>query len=286
MHDSTDFKVGIAIDVQARAASLPEKINLQASLCVECTTLPARKLEQMLHSMFHQYRLPTHQGDGCTEWFDGACFEKVRDFIVAHCSLLGCSAPKPVPITSQSLSPAPRSSREEARRRRREEWERAKAASAEISNAVIRNCLGLLRSAVSRGALKGRGHWKNQFGTREEFIVFAPAPESLAWQECLSSMDPHVRPWVSVCYETRAGESVGHCYSNYTLCPTSVYKSDGSGWHVINRPEPKLNNVTPMFEELNLFLECLPPLTVHASRTGRAILKHMETEWHELLSNV
>jgi hypothetical protein len=189
MHDSSDFKIGVSMDVQARASSLPENINLAESLCVECTILSARKIEQLLHSMFHQFRLETHCGDGRTEWFDGGCFERVRDFIATHCSLLRCSAPKPVPDIPQLLSAGTRVTREEARRRRQEEWEAAKARSIEVGSAVLGNCLALLRAAVLRGALKGRGHWKNRYGRREEFIVFVPAQESLILPKLIPLLD-------------------------------------------------------------------------------------------------
>jgi T5orf172 domain-containing protein len=284
MQGSTDFKMGIAVDVRARAASLPEQIDLAASLRIECTTLPARKLEQILHAMFHRYRLATHQGDGATEWFDGTCFEKVRDFIAVHCSLLGCSAPEPIPVRPQLLSPAPRVSREEAYRRRLEEWERAKAASLATCNAVIGSCLGLLRAAGARGALKGRGIWRNRYGMREEFIVFDAAPESVAWLECTRSSDPEVRSWVSFCYDAQDGDRVGRCYYNYTLCTVAVCEEDGRGWYVINRPDSKLNAATPLFAELSLLLESIPPLSAYALRKGRAILKNSDVRWDELLS--
>jgi T5orf172 domain-containing protein len=284
MQGSTDFKMGVAVDVQARAASLPEQIDLVASLRIECTTLPARKLEQILHSMFHRYRLATHQGDGATEWFDGTCFEKVRDFIATHCSLLGCSAPEPVPVKPPLLSRGPRVSREEANRRRLEDWERAKAASVATCNAVMGNCLGLLRAAGASGALKGRGIWRNRYGMREEFIVFDAAPESVAWLECTRSSDPTVRSWVSVCYDQRDGDRVGRCYRNYTLCTAAVCEKDGRGWYVIDRPDSRLNAVSPLFSELSLFLDSIPPLSAYALRKGRAILKRSDLRWDELLS--
>jgi hypothetical protein len=207
-------------------------------------------VEKTLHTIFHQFRLATHRGDGHTEWFDGACFERVREFLASYGNQLGCSMPKPLLSVLRALPSAIRISREEARRRRREEWERAKAHSVEISTAVLAGCLGALSAALLSGALKGRGHWTNRYGGRVEFINFVPAPETGAWRDRVRSDDARVRPWLSVCFEELHGEEVGHCRHNYILCPTYIGKQDGSGWYEINRPHAKLRKVTPLFEDL------------------------------------
>ena len=175
-----------------------------------------------------------------------------------------------------------RISRAEARIRRQREWEREKAQSIELSNAVLGTYLGLLRSATLNGALQGRGHWTNRYGTREDFVVFVPAPDTLAWRKCLKSNDPHVRPFLSVCYEKRNGDFVGQCYHNYILSPTQISRVDGSGWYVISRPDSQLMKVATIFEELNLFLESIPLLGPYALRKGRVALRGAEANFNQL----
>lgn len=177
----------------------------------------------------------------------------------------------------------PRVSREDARRRRHEEWERAKAQSVANSNAVLSACLGLLRSAVSNGALKGRGDWTNRYGTREEFLLFVAAPDSLAWQQCLQSEDRRVRPWFHLSFEERRADMVAHCNHNYLLCSTQIAQHDGSGWYVIHRPDPRLTQVTPLFGELDALLGAIPPLPPDALREGRAVLRKAEEHFEQLL---
>jgi T5orf172 domain-containing protein len=279
VQDSTDFKIGIAIDVYARAIRLPEKIKLAESFRIECTALPASRIEQVLHTVFHQFRLNTHEGDGRTEWFDGACFEDVLGFLLAHGRRLGCSEPKPIPIPVRPVSN--HTSRAEARYQRRVKWEREKARSIQVANTVLSNCLYLLQTAMSSGALRGCGHWTNRYGAREKFVVFDAAPESQAWAECLESVDPCVRPFIHVCYDERDGQVVGQCRHNYILCSKQLARVDGSGWYVLERPNRKLMTVTPLFRELDSFLESIPPLTAYAVRKGRDRLRESETQFRE-----
>jgi hypothetical protein len=104
--NAPNFKIGIAKNVLGRARCLREEIDLERSIYVECATISARKIEQTIHVLFNDRRVSKDPGEGCTEWFDAACFDEAKSFVEANRERLGVSEWKP--IIADSPVPKPK----------------------------------------------------------------------------------------------------------------------------------------------------------------------------------
>ncbi len=81
------FKIGKADDVMARAAALPQKFS--DSVYFQCSVDSVFELEKILHLTFKKFKAPMSSGDGRTEWFDYACFEECKAFVIANQKTFG-----------------------------------------------------------------------------------------------------------------------------------------------------------------------------------------------------
>jgi hypothetical protein len=107
--DEPYFKVGISSDVLSRIGSLFQNIDADRVYVSVCDALPAAKIEKILHTVFHTYRVNRTRGSGRTEWFDIACHQQLIDFVRTNRNQLGCSEFQLLPLR-QDPDSGPRAS--------------------------------------------------------------------------------------------------------------------------------------------------------------------------------
>lgn len=153
-----NLKIGIAKNVLSRLRTLPEEIDLDRSLYVECSKQAARKIEQTIHTVFAEHSIAKDRGDGYTEWFDSACFDDVRNFLETHRDRLGCSdfraIPKPL-----LLLPDPKPAEKPpttAQRLTREEVEERNILALKDTDERCLEALNEIEAIIQSGACVGR----------------------------------------------------------------------------------------------------------------------------------
>lgn len=79
------FKIGLSVSVCERAKKVtPEIIQNKSWAIYYESSRDAQNCEHVLHRLFRSYRIPALNRDGGTEFFDLACLEKVRDFVLQN----------------------------------------------------------------------------------------------------------------------------------------------------------------------------------------------------------
>ena len=104
--DGRAFKIGKAVDVVERMQKLPDRIDIKRSRCVEffpnewaSTSSLALRVERFVQSFPKKHHLPRmHGGDGHTEWYDVAAYERAAQFVETNRAFLGCGAIQEIPV--------------------------------------------------------------------------------------------------------------------------------------------------------------------------------------------
>ena len=105
---SGQYKIGFSRDVRNRFRSLPEPIDVNRSFYVECSaSMPARRMEFILHFILHPYRILEPGPGRGPEWFEPACYGPLQSFVEEHHERLGVSKLRPVARWRKKPPPTP-----------------------------------------------------------------------------------------------------------------------------------------------------------------------------------
>jgi hypothetical protein len=105
---SGQYKIGFSRDVRNRFRSLPEAIDVNRSFYVECSaSMPARRMEFILHFILHPYRILEPGPGRGPEWFEPACYGPLQSFVEEHHERLGVSELRPATEWRRAEEPPP-----------------------------------------------------------------------------------------------------------------------------------------------------------------------------------